>query len=169
MKNLLLITFLLFFSFSYAQEITMFDEAFSYRFYQDQERISIKEANQLMLSDSLSALHWKRARTKNTIVNGLLICQLAFIVAGSSGKISGEQYRVLGPIFFASSFTSLGLAFSRQKSRPFVKHTKGQLHWLGRLRSPIICYEFDCFLGLPSQESESGQGHPLFAIGPASS
>jgi len=116
MKNLLLITFLLFFSFSYAQEITMFDEAFSYRFYQDQERISIKEANQLMLSDSLSALHWKRARTKNTIVNGLLICQLAFIVAGSSGKISGEQYRVLGPIFFASSFTSLGLAFSRQKS-----------------------------------------------------
>ncbi|MDB9780042.1 hypothetical protein OAB54_07365 [Flavobacteriaceae bacterium] len=43
MKNLLLITFLLFFSFSYAQEITMFDESFTYKFYQDEERISYKD------------------------------------------------------------------------------------------------------------------------------
>ena len=51
MRNLLLITLFLFFWFSYAQEITMFDESLSYKFHQDEERISCKDLGELMLKN----------------------------------------------------------------------------------------------------------------------
>lgn len=117
MKNLILIISLLILSYSNAQEITMFDEALGYRFYQDQERISFKEVSKLMLKDSLSALYWKRAKTKDVIIGGILTSQLIFIIAAGKNKISDKHYPILGPTFVISSCVNLGLTFSRQKLR----------------------------------------------------
>ena len=64
-----LLSLFLFFSLSFscfAQEITMFDNSLSYRYYQDDQRISYKEVTKLMAKDSVTNLHWNRARTKNT-------------------------------------------------------------------------------------------------------
>lgn len=117
MKNLLVVLMLTKSVVLMSQEITMFDEALGYRFYQDQERIDIREVNKLMLTDSLSALHWKRAETKDIIIGGILISQLVFIIAASNNKISDKHYPILGPTFVISSFVNLGLAISRQKHR----------------------------------------------------
>ena len=116
MKNLLLITFLFVFSFSYAQEITMFDESFTYKFYQDEERITPKELNELMLKDSLTKMHWKKAKTKNIIVNLLITAQIiSFITIISSNENSGLP-QILGPFIVVSSFANIGIVFTRQKS-----------------------------------------------------
>jgi len=116
MKNLLLITFLLFFSFSYAQEITMFDEAFSYRFYQDEERITPKELGELMLKDSLTKMHWKKAKTKNTIVNLLITAQVISFITIISSKENSGLPQILGPFIIVSSLANIGIVFTRQKS-----------------------------------------------------
>lgn len=117
MKKTLLIIVLFTSFYCLGQEITMFDEALSYRFYQDENRINFKEVNQLMLSDSISVLHWKRAKTKSVIIDGLLISQLAVIIAGSSNRIKNKHVSVFASFFFLSSFASIGLVLSRQKSR----------------------------------------------------
>lgn len=117
MNNMLIVLLLTKSVLLMAQEITMFDEAWGYRFYQDQERIDVKEVNKLMLKDSLSSLHWKRAQKKEAIIGGILISQLVFIIASSSDKISDKHHPILGTTFVLSSFVNLGLAFSRQTSR----------------------------------------------------
>ena len=93
----------------------MFDNSLSYRYYQDDQRISYKEVTKLMAKDSVTNLHWNRARTKNTLVNVMMVASSSLLpVALISENINAS-------IFFGSYFGltigSLIMIVSRQKSR----------------------------------------------------
>ena len=60
MKSLFL-KLVLFCNIVFAQEITMFDDGFTYHFYEDQNRITFKEVTNRISKDSLAAAHWKKA------------------------------------------------------------------------------------------------------------
>jgi hypothetical protein len=104
------------FSFSCAQEITMFDESFTYKFYQDEEKISYKDLGELMLKDSLTKLHWKKAKTKNIIVNLLLTAQVISFITIISSKENSDLPQILGPFIVVSSLVNIGILFTCQKS-----------------------------------------------------
>lgn len=97
------------------QEITLFDDAITYRYYQDQERISYKEVGELMEKDSLSQLHWKRAKVKNTLANLFLIVEFSTIpIAAFSENSNPGIYSV---VILGAGIGSIFFAISRQKSK----------------------------------------------------
>ena len=108
--------FILFsFALTSAQEITLFDDAITYRYYQDQKRISYKEVGELMKKDSIAQMNWKRAKVKNTLANVFLIVELSAlpITVLSENPNAGVFYSLL----LGGAIGSITFAISRQKSK----------------------------------------------------
>ena len=68
-----------------------------------------------MLKDSLTKIHWKKAKTKNTIVNLLLTAQVISFITIISNENS-DLPQILGPFIVVSSLVNIGIVFTRQKS-----------------------------------------------------
>ena len=93
----------------------MFDGVFSYRYYEDDQRISFEELNEVMAKDSLANFHWKRAKTKNTFSNVLFIASLAVFPITANVEQPNP-----GTVFLSYLGLSIGsfiLASSRQNSK----------------------------------------------------
>lgn len=119
MKSLFL-KLVLFCNIVFAQEITMFDDGFTYHFYEDQNRITFKEVTNRISKDSLAAAHWKKARIQNVLVNGILLSDLAILMYINSSKdpfSNNKQVGLISSYLFISSISIIWLAISRQKSK----------------------------------------------------
>ena len=69
-----------------------------------------------MLKDSLTKIHWKKAKTKNTIVNLLLTAQVISFITVISSKENSDLSQILGSFIVVSSIANIGIVFTRQKS-----------------------------------------------------
>lgn len=116
-NQLFLIVGLLFFSkYLFAQETTMFDESFSYHYYEDDNRIDVKRVEKLLSNDSIANLHWKRAKLKNLITNSFLISEFGLITIFSTSE-NPKTSVIAGIGTLVSLVGTLVFGLSRQKSR----------------------------------------------------
>ena len=69
-----------------------------------------------MLKDSLTKIHWKKAKTKNTILNLLLTAQVISFITIISSNENSDLPQILGPFILVSSLVNIGIVFTRQKS-----------------------------------------------------
>ncbi|MDB9837090.1 hypothetical protein OAC51_09340 [Flavobacteriaceae bacterium] len=117
MKNLLLITFLLFFSFSFAQEITKFSKGLSFKYYENDSIISKKYLNKLMSKNEETDLLWKKYKKHSNISNILFLTELAaFITLINLDENQSTLPAVLGLTIYSTAISSIVYAFSSVKN-----------------------------------------------------
>ena len=97
----------------------MFDAGFSYSYYEDTRRIKFSEVSDRMSKDSIAALHWKKARIKNSFVTGMLITELGLLIYlfNHDKSLTQKQALSFGYQYLIFSVSTIWLAISRQKSK----------------------------------------------------
>jgi len=95
----------------------MFDESFTYRYYEDEKRINFKRVEELISKDSIAYYHWKKAKQKNFVVNALLISELGIIAILPNIESNSRTDLIVGLGSLVSIVGSIAFAISRQKSK----------------------------------------------------
>jgi len=75
-KVLLLCTICLFTTSLSAQEITMFQGAWGFEFYQDKDKLNFKEINKIMNESVVAQMHWQKS--KKQLIGGMAVGAVNF-------------------------------------------------------------------------------------------
>ncbi len=77
LKKLILVTLVAMFASNLsAQEITMFQGAWGFEFYQDKDKLSFKEMNKIMTESVVAEMHWQKS--KKQLIGGMAVGAVNF-------------------------------------------------------------------------------------------